>query len=300
MSKTLMDQSANKLNVIGKLLDCSFRGGKMKDGRPYESANFTVRVTQEYNGRTETSEIPASLFSTTVTSSGQPHPGYRSLMQLKSMNSIQAVGETAASRIKFSAGTLRENNFVTRAGQIMNGWQIAVPFLGEAPQGSNEIASFNEDIFIMDMHDEMDREGDTTGRLIVKGGLVQYGGTLDVVEFIVEGNDAIDYISRNWNPNDTVNIGGRIRVTSKEIKRSAESKSWGEELPETATQLVRELIITRGSDEPFDEDFAYDPVEIKKGFNARKARLEQMQINASTKNAPANENNANVNKYSWE
>ena len=150
----------------------------------------------------------------------------------------------------------------------------------------------------MDMHEEMDREGEPTGRLIVKGAVVQYQGKLDVIEFIVEGSDAVNYISRNWEENKTVNVGGRIRVTSQEEKRSASESSWGEELPETSTRMVRELIITRGSDEPFDDDFAYDAAEIKKAFNERKARLEQMQIDAK-KGSPAKAA-SNDKKYSWE
>ena len=300
MSKTIIEQATNKVNIIGKLLDCTFRNGKTRDGRPYESANFTVRVNQQVNGAMETSEIPCSIFATQLTNSGQPHPGYRSLQELKNMDTIQSVGEATATRIKFTAGNLRENNFVAKSGLLVTSWQLSTPFIGQAPSSAGDIASFNMDIFIMDMHDEVDREGDPTGRLIVKGGVVQYGGALDVLEFIVEGADKIDYVSRNWNPNDTVNIGGRIRVTSKEIKKSAESSSWGEELPETSTQFVKELIITRGSDEPFDEEFAYDPVEIKKAFNERKARIEQLQINAKEASTKATSTPAAASKYSWE
>ena len=164
-----------------------------------------------------------------------------------------------------------------------------------------DIASFNVDIFIMDMHDEISRDDEPTGRLIVKGGIVQYGGKLDVVEFIVEGNDAVDYISRNWNINDTVNAGGRIRFTSQEVKSSAVESSWGEELPETSTRMVRELIITRGSDEAFEDEFAYDAAEIKKAFNERKAMIEQMQIDAK-KGAQKTTASADApaSKYSWE
>ena len=194
--------------------------------------------------------------------------------------------------------TLRENNFVSRSGQLVNGWQINTSFLNEGKTA--DIASFNMDIFIIDMHEEMDREGEPTGRLVIKGAVVQYQGKLDVIEFIVEGADAVNYISRNWEENQTVNIGGRIRFTSQEEKRSANESSWGEELPETSTRMVRELIITRGSDEPFDEDFAYDAAEIRKAFNERKARLEQLQVDAKkgTANKPAA--TSSNSKYSWE
>ena len=152
----------------------------------------------------------------------------------------------------------------------------------------------------MDMKEEFDREGETTGRLIIKGAIVQYGGRLDVVEFIVESPDCVDYISNNWQPNDTVNVGGRIRYSVQEEKRAAAESSWGEELPETSTRVVRELIITRGSDEPFEEDMAYDPTDIKKAFNERKARLEQMQLDAKTKASKPAATTAPKKDYEWE
>lgn len=296
MSKTIMDQATNKLNIVGKLLDCVFREGTTSDGRHYESANMTIRVNQKVNGQEETSEIPVSLFATQYTSQNKPHPGYKNIQELKNFKTIQNVGEAEATTVRMTSANIRENDFVTRGGQLVWGWQINTSFLNEASKVT-EIASFNVDIFIMDMLDEVDREGTPTGRLIVKGGLVQYGGKLDVLEFIVEGADAVEYISRNWNINDTVNAGGRIRVTSVEEKRAASESSWGEEIPDTSTRMMRELIITRGSEGPFDEEFSYDATEIKKAFNERKARLEQMQVDA-TKKAPAKA--ATSSKYNWE
>ena len=297
MSKSIMEQATNKVNIVGKLLDTTFREGKTSTGQTYESCNFTVRVTQSYGGREETSEIPVSIFATQYTSQNKPHPGYKNIQEMKKMNTVQDHGEAEAAIVRMTNANIRENNFVSRSGQLINGWQINTSFLNEGK--TSDIASFNMDIFIMDMHEETDREGVPTGRLVIKGAVVQYQGKLDVIEFIVEDNDAVNYISRNWEENQTVNVGGRIRFTSQEEKRSASESSWGEELPETSTRMVRELIITRGSDEPFDEDFAYDAAEIKKAFNERKARLEQMQVDAKNnvkKSAPA----ASKSGYSWE
>ena len=297
MSKTIMDQATNKINIVGKLLDTTFREGKTSTGQNYESCNFTVRVTQTYGGREETSEIPVSIFATQYTSQNKPHPGYKNIQEMKKMKTVQDYGEAEATVVRMTSANIRENNFVSRSGQLVNGWQINTSFLNEGKL--SDIASFNMDIFIMDMHEEVDREGEPTGRLVIKGAVVQYGGKLDVIEFIVEGSDAVNYISRNWEENKTVNVGGRIRVTSQEEKRSASESSWGEELPETSTRMVRELIITRGSDEPFDDDFAYDATEIKKAFNERKARLEQMQIDAKN-NTKKSASATSKSNYSWE
>ena len=217
------------------------------------------------------------------------------------MKTAQNVGIDAASRVRLTGTTLQENNFVSRTGQLINSWQLRGSFISEAKV--SDVASFVTDIFIMDMHDEVNREGDTTGRMVIKGGIVQYGGRLDVVEFIVEAPDTVEYISRNWEVNGTVTVKGRIRVTSQE--EEVQSSGWGEDVPDTTTRFVRELIITTGDDECKEEEFAYDPTEIKKAFNERKAAIEQMQINARA-SAPkqgagsANAAEASAKKYDWE
>jgi len=298
--KSISVQAENKINLVGTLLDVTFGEGKLSDGRHYERATATVRVTQTYGGKQETSEIPVGMFATDFTSTGKPNPAMKSLHDLKLMKTAQNDGLANAAKVRLSGISLQENNFVSRNGQLINGWQLRGSFVNEAKV--SDVASFVTEVFIMDMHDETDREGTPTGRMVLRGGIVQYSGRLDIVNFIVEAPDAVEYISRNWEAQQTVVVKGRIRVTSEEAE--VESSGWGEEVPETTTRYIRELIITTG-DDPKEEDFAYDPAEIKKAFNERKAAIEQMQENARA-HAPkqgagsANAPSTTANKYSWE
>lgn len=293
--KSIQTQALNKINVTGKLLDVTTGDGVLSDGRKYNRATLTVRVTQEYGGRTETSEIPVSMFAAQYTKANKPNPGYEQIMNLSTLKTVQNYGVDEANTVRISNANIRENNFMTKSGQLIDGWQINTSFVNTS--NNKDVASFQLEIFIMDMHEEMDRDGDPTGRLIIKGGVVQYGGKLDVLEFVVEAPDHVDYIQRNWNINDTVTVAGRIRVTSVEETHSAMG-SWGEDIPETTTRFVRELIITQGDNQGKEEDFAYDPVEIKKAFNVRKAMIEQMQVEATQKSKPASA--PTTNKYNWE
>ena len=268
--KSISIQAGNKLKLAGTLMDVAFGDGKLADGRPYKRATVTIRVNQTYGGKSETSDIQVGMFATEYTSTGKQNPAWKSLTDLALMKTAQNVGIDNASHVRLTGATLQENNFVSRNGQLINGWQIRGSFINEAKVA--DVASFVTDIFIMSMDDEVNREGETTGRLVVKGGIVQYGGKLDVVEFIVEAPDTVEYISRNWKVGDTVTVKGRIRVTSQE--EEVQSSGWGEDVPDTTTRFVRELIITTGDDEGKEEDFAYDPAEIKKAANERKAMIE--------------------------
>lgn len=295
--KNILEQAQNKINIVGKLLDVNIGEGVLNDGRKYMRATANIRVTQTYCGKEETSEIPVSLFAAQYTTTNKLNPMYQGVIDLANLKTAQNVGYDKADTVYIRNGNIRENNYVTKSGQVINTWQINTGFVNTTTL--SESASFIVDIFIMDMHDELDRDGDSTGRLVIKGGIVQYNGKLDVIEFIVEQPDHVDYISRNWNINDTVTVRGRIRITSKEEKQSGNASSWGEDVPEATTRIVRELIITKGDDEGKDEEFAYDPTDIKKAFNVRKAAIEQKQVDAKNVK-PASKAAPTANKYSWE
>jgi len=297
--KDINVQAMNKMNLVGKLMNVDFGEGKMSDGRDYKRATVTIRVTQPVDGKEETSEIPVGFFASPYTSTGKPNPAYKSLVELADLKTAQNVGVDAADQVRITSATLSENNFVSRNGNLINGFQIRGSFINAAKL--TDAATFNTEIYIMDIHDETDREGDPTGRLVVRGGIVQYGGRLDVLDFIVEAPDKVEFVSRNWEVNTTQRINGRVRVTSHEVEASGESSGWGEDIPETTTTFVRELIITGGDDTAKDEEFSYDPTDIKKAFNVRKAMIEQMQIDARAK-APkgGSSNHTDAKKYEWE
>lgn len=299
--KDIMTQAQQKINLAGKLLDATFAEGKTTDGRNYERANVTIRVTQSYNGREETSEIPVTMFAMEYTGKGGINPAWKSIQDLKGMKTVQNFGYDNADNVRLTGAAIRENAFVTKQGMLIDGWQLNASFASTTKM--SDAATFIVDIFIMDMQPELDRDDDPTGRLVIKGGIVQYGGKLDVLNFVVEQPEAVDYIERNWNPNDTITVQGRIRVTSVEEKKSGAESSWGESVPDTTTRYIRELVITKGDDEGKEEEFAYDPADIKKAFNVRKANIEQLQIDAknnATKKAAAPAAGGTPSKYSWE
>ena len=149
MKNIMKDQAQNRVKIIGKLLNVTFRVGKLSDGRDYESASMTIRVTQTYGGREETSEIPISMFAAKYTNENKPNPGYEQIQALHKLKTVQNVGIDDADTIKISSGNVRENNFVSKSGQLITGWQLNTPFAGVGT--GKEVASFTIDIFIMDM-----------------------------------------------------------------------------------------------------------------------------------------------------
>ena len=297
--KNLEVESFNSVTIIGKPVSTTIRTGQTSTGKPYESVNVIVRVEQDIEGKNSIHEIPVGFFASPYTNGGKENPMYRNIQTLKELKTIQSHGVNGADTVRLTKANLRENFFVARSGQLIDGWQLRGAFCSTVKEGAKETATFNVDVFILDMKDEVNAEGDTTGRFIIKGAVVQYGGTIDVFDFIVEAPDKADYLQRTLEVGQTMRLGGHIRFTTEEVQRPATMSSWGENIEGDSTRTIRELIVTGGADEPYDEEFGYDPVEIKKALNARKAKIEQAQIEAKNGGQKKAESKP-ATKYDWE
>lgn len=277
--KNINEQALNEVTVIGKLIEVKTTSTTNQNGQPAEYGSAIIRVTQTYSGNEEISEVPVSFYITKFKSNGKDiNPAYKSLQELKEMKTAAAHGIEGADIVKVTRASIAENVFVPKGTtSVVYGSTIRGNFFNKG--NTNQVASFNTEIYIMDIKEELDKDGEETGRLLITGGVVQYGGNLDVITYVVEHPTYVDYISRNWNVDDTVKVSGYIRYTTKNVEKVTES-SWGELIPETTTQKVHEYVIVNGSNEAYDEDFAYDKNDIKKAFNVRKAKIEQKLENA--------------------
>ena len=188
MSKSVNNPSSNAVTITGKLSDVVVREGTSKQGgKPYRAGTVTIRVDQTYGGKNEVSEVPVQFIAMKFKKDGTTNPAYESVGQLTSQfKSIQNYGYDEASRIRVNgkSGNISENMFVGRDGeQVVSSWRINSSFFnevrgGEAP-GNADCATFNIDIFIMAIARELTAEGEETGRLKIRGGVVQWGGKLD-------------------------------------------------------------------------------------------------------------------------
>ena len=317
MSKSIQNPAKNEVSITGTLHSVVIRDGIAKgSGKPYRSGTVTLRVNQHYGangGVDEISEIPVSFVAMKFKRDGSQNPAYDNLkefMEGGSYHSIQEVGLEHATRLRVSGkyGNLSENMFVGRDGETINsGWRVNSSFFGvvrgggEASPSNGDSATFSTDIFIMSIDDEVTAEGEATGRLHIRGAIVRYGQRLDVMDFYAENPGVVDFMSRNYNVNDTVNVVGRIRYTST-VEETHEESSWGEVIPKSTTRTKRELILVNGADEVFDDEMAYDPADIATLNADRNSRREQLKIDARNKAAASKAAKAPVDNggYDWE
>lgn len=294
MSKTINVPGRNEVSITGTLHNVVMREGTTKPekgAKPYRSGTITVRVNQHYGangGVDEVSEIPVEFIAMKFKKDGTINSAWERLgdfLENGPFKSIQQVGLDRASRIRVPAkfATLNENMYSPDGETIRTTWRISSSFFnqmrgtGEPGTANADAATFCMDVFLMTMDREVSSEGEETGRLHIRGAVVQYGQRLDVLDFYVENPSAIDFIERNYNVNDTVNLVGRIRYTSA-TEEIHEESSWGEVIPKTTTRYKHELIVVNGSDAPYEDEMAYDPTDIATLNADRQGRREQIKI----------------------
>lgn len=318
MFKSIDTPALNSVVVSGALLGLDLREGKSspaKGSKPYRSVKSTVRVNQTFGGKSEVSEIPLDFISMKHKKDGTDNPLYETLGKYATeYKTAQRDGIENATMVTVNGrrgnGTLSENMFATPQNPetVVSNWAVNATFLNElrgaAPGNGAECATFDIEIFILNLDREISPEGEETGRLKIRGGVVKYGRKLDCLDFYVENPSAIDYIERNFNINDTAHFVGRLRFTSETVNYEMEN-TWGESIPQTTTKKKRELIITGPGigceNGPYDEERSYNPEDIRVLVADRNALKEQKKMEARSKAAkPAAAPAANKPVYGWE
>ena len=94
-----------------------------------------------------------------------------------------------------------------------------------------------------------------------------------VIPLYAEADGVISAISTYWGTGDTVRANGRLDFSST-TEVTYEEVDFGEPVEKVRTINKSDLIITGGSQEPFEGEFAYAKDELDTALAERKARLE--------------------------
>lgn len=292
MSEMKLKQAVNEVAVEGIFKEFEFIEGETRTGKPYARGNVIIGVTQEVGGRVEESEIPISFFATKFKNDGGDNPAYKNLKELDNLKR-QSVDGDQADYIRVGGNAeIQESSYYPRGVKdppLITAWQVRGSFFSRASNVEPK-AIFKTKIVLRSMEEEMENDV-PTGRLKVRGIIIQYGGRADVVDYIVEDPRAVAHIMKNFSERDTILVGGYIRVAPYTVEKDSPTSMIGEEVKTSYTLTRRELVITSVSSEAFSGDDAYDFEAIKVALNERtdfleKRRMESEQSTAAPATKP--------------
>lgn len=275
-----MKESVNSVTIEGILSEIN-----LEEGSYVKNGNSVPRINGSVTIKVDDNEIPVHVFVGKYKNDGNENPAYTSIKDLKdNFKSIAVAGIDNADAVRITNAKISMNEFPRRDGSgIISYPRIRGTFINKIKK--NEMkpkARFEVEFMVANMIDEVNKDGEETGRLQLKGIVSQYGGMVDVVPFFVENAAAIDAIRANWEENSTVKATGKLNFSSK-VETILDKSGFGEPVERTKVTNISDLVITGGTPEPYDEDFAFDVEEISKALAERKARLEEMKENFGKK-----------------
>lgn len=295
----MIKEAENNVRIEGILSEVDLNYGSFKKKTTGETVNsiggsIKIQVNQNINGETVMLEVPVHMFASEYTNKGTKNPAYQNIEKIKNeFTSIAAAGNVqGADAVRITSGKIVMNEFTNRMGEISSYPRINASFISKIKQEDMKPeATFTATFVVGKKAPEVDKEGIETGRYKVTGVLPQFGGKVDVVEFITANPKVIEAIDQYWNENDTVSAIGRLNFSSR-TETVVKEVDFGEPQETVRTFSVSELVITGGSATPLEGDRAYDMNDIKDALADRKARLDKMKEDAAnatskTRNAPA-------------
>lgn len=295
----MLRQAENRCKIEGVLSEIDLNPRTfMKNGREVEAigGSITVKVNQKISGVEKELMIPVYMFASKLTNAGKPNPAYESIKTvMDSFNSIASTGdEDKADRIRITSGNIRMNEYYAADGHLVSFPRIHASFVNKiSKQECKPEATFALQFAVANADDEV-RNDEPTGRYKISALVPQYGGQVDVMPLYAEAEGVISAVSTYWGIGDTVKANGRLDFSST-TEVVYEEVDFGEPIEKVRTINKSDLIITGGSQEPFEGEFAFAKADLDEALAERKARLEARkdrdQSKMSTRKAPPQHSN---------
>lgn len=292
----MLRQAENRIKIEGILSEIDIRPTTYKkNGKEVEAigGSIIVKVLQKINGEEKETMIPVHMFAGKLTNKGTPNPAFESIMRVANdFKSIAATGdEDAADRVRITNASIRMNEYYAADGHLVSFPRVNASFVNKISKADcKPEATFVTEFAVANATEEMDRNGEPTGRYKINALIPQYGGRIDVVPLYAESEGVINAVSTYWQVGDTVKANGRLDFSSK-TEVTYEEVDFGEPVEKIRTINKSDLIITGGSQEPLEGDFAFAKEDLDAALAERKARLEAQKdrdmSRVSQKSAPS-------------
>lgn len=264
--ETNLRQADAKVNVEGVVAELSLNEEMDATlGCNKVSGYLTVKTS-------DTNFVRFNININEKTKAGAENKAYAGIKTvMNDYRSIDAVGEENADKVRVN-GDLNPYHS-TQTGQDVLGYKSN--FFNRVIGEYNPHAEFDVEMFIANITPEIDREGEETGRLLVKGWVPQYNNGVEPLTLVVP-EDLADAVDSTFEVGQTARFYGDVINDRVVIKREV-PVAIGKPKVETRTITKNELIVT-GATEPYEEGVSqekpYPADTIKAAIQARKDRIE--------------------------
>ena len=234
----------------------------------------------------ETNVVRFSVYAAEKTKAGADNPAYKGLLTvMDEFKTIADNGREEADKV-YVNGDL--NLFTGQNGKESVGQRASFFNRAKKLEGFEPQATFDVELFIKTIVPEVDKEGEETGRVLVKGWVPTFNGIEPIT--LIAGEDLADGVQNTFEVGQTARFFGDIINNRVEIKTEI-PMALGKPKIETKVEYKNELLITGASDayeEGVTPEKPYDKGAIELAINERQARLEAKEREAKASSTPSN------------
>ena len=285
----MLRQAENKVRIEGILSEINLKyGSYVKNGMTIDNigGNIKVLVHQNINGEDVTLDIPVYMFASKLTNAGKPNPAYESIEKvMKEFVSIASgAGEAGADKIRITGASIRMNEYWNAQGQFISFPRINASFVSKAVGEFRPEASWSLEFAVSSLDFVTDADGVEVEprKLRIKVLVPQYGGKLDTMELYATNPRVIDAITTYWENGKTYTAKGRLNFTSM-TQEVREECDFGEPDVKYRTISLSELIVTKGTQSPLEDEMAFAPAELAAALKEHKAYIETLKDKTASK-----------------
>lgn len=291
----MLRQAENRVRIEGILSEINLKyGSYIKNGATVDTVggDIKVLVNQQINGEDVSLIIPVYMFASKLTNAGKPNPAYASIESvMKEYVSIASgAGEAGADRVRITSGSIRMNEYWNQQGQLVSFPRVNASFVGKATGEFRPEASWSMEFAVASMDFVTDADGVEVEpkKLRIKVLVPQYGGKIDTMELYATNPRVIDAITSYWENQKTYTAKGRLNFTTT-TQKIIEEMDFGEPEERIRTTTVSELVVTKGTQAPLEDEMAFAPAELAAALKEHKAYLETLKDKTASKpkNTPA-------------
>ena len=291
----MLRQAENRVRIEGILSEINLKyGSYVKNGATVDTVggDIKVLVNQQINGEDVSLIIPVYMFASKLTNAGKPNPAYASIESvMKEYVSIASgAGEAGADRVRITSGSIRMNEYWNQQGQLVSFPRVNASFVGKATGEFRPEASWSMEFAVASMDFVTDADGVEVEpkKLRIKVLVPQYGGKIDTMELYATNPRVIDAITSYWENQKTYTAKGRLNFTTT-TQKIIEEMDFGEPEERIRTTTVSELVVTKGTQAPLEDQMAFAPAELAAALKEHKAYLETLKDKTASKpkNTPA-------------
>lgn len=285
--QAVLREAENVVKIEGVVAEIRIEE-KKGNGKEYITGEIDIKVNEDVH--------TINIYSNKLNKAGKESGLYKGFQTIKNEYKSTATHGEAADKVRIDEGKISLNEYVGQDGEVKSYPQLNANFINRL--AANEVfdpkAKFSLEMVVGFVSEEK-KNGEETGRAVIKGYVPLYGGKVIPFEVVVGDKNAVNYVTSSYEKGSTVTVYGDVVnqtiVTKKEVE-----VGFGKPQEQIKRTTVREYLVTGGT-EPLDEDNkkAYDSKLIKKALKDREAYHEQMK--EKKKNASANSNQSSVNPF---